>query len=103
MCYVPMYACLLFLMTTWQLVRAVEVSDVHARDAHDLLLKVLFSTQAAAGHLHPDRGVSLRFPRFIRLRPDKTPEEASGPELLVELFNKQTRRVQNAAERLGRT
>jgi len=47
--------------------------------------------------------VSLRFPRFIRLRPDKTPEEASGPELLVELFNKQTRRVQNAAERLGRT
>ena len=59
--------------------------------------------QAAAGHLHPDRGVSLRFPRFIRLRPDKTTEEASGPEVIVELYNKQTRRVQSAAERLGRT
>lgn len=58
--------------------------------------------QAAAGHLHLDRGVSLRFPRFIRLRPDKSPEEASGPELLVELYNKQTRRVQSASERLGR-
>ena len=58
--------------------------------------------QAAAGHLHPDRGVSLRFPRFIRLRPDKTSEEASGPDVIVELYNKQTRRVQNASERLGR-
>ena len=64
--------------------------------------ELLGAPQAAAGHLHPDRGVSLRFPRFIRLRPDKTPEEASGPEVIVELFNKQTRRVQNAAEKLGR-
>lgn len=49
--------------------------------------------RAAAGALHPSKGLGLRFPRFLRLRPDKQPEEASGPELIAELYNKQARRV----------
>lgn len=31
--------------------------------------------------------------RFIRLRPDKSPESATGPDEIVELFQKQTRRT----------
>ena len=40
-----------------------------------------------------------RFPRFIRIRDDKRPEEASGPEVICELFDKQTRKVQPAGAR----
>lgn len=31
--------------------------------------------------------------RFIRLRPDKSPESATGPDEIVDLFQKQTRRT----------
>ena len=46
---------------------------------------------AAAGRVHPTRGISLRFPRFVRLRPDRTPETASGPADVAELFLAQHR------------
>eukprot|EP00878_Enallax_costatus_P033108 GHUV01036495.1.p2 GENE.GHUV01036495.1~~GHUV01036495.1.p2 ORF type:complete len:110 (+),score=30.19 GHUV01036495.1:513-842(+) len=51
--------------------------------------------RAAAGRLHADRGLGLRFPRYLRIRDDKRPEEASGPNFIVDLYNKQTRRVVN--------
>jgi DNA ligase-1 len=49
--------------------------------------------RAAAGLIDPAKGLGLRFPRFLRLRPDKKPEEASGPDTIAELYNKQARRV----------
>ncbi|EFJ26982.1 hypothetical protein SELMODRAFT_96808, partial [Selaginella moellendorffii] len=49
--------------------------------------------QAAAGLVHPDRGISLRFPRFVGERTDKSPEDATSPSELVQLFNAQTRKV----------
>ena len=35
------------------------------------------------------RGLGLRFPRFLRKRPDKTPIEATSEEALVELYSRQ--------------
>ncbi|KAL7544884.1 hypothetical protein ACHAWF_008242 [Thalassiosira exigua] len=46
--------------------------------------------RAAAGNVHSGRGLALRFPRFIRQRPDKMPEDATTGNQLLELFNKQT-------------
>lgn len=64
----------------WEVVAAdITVSPVH---------------HAAMGRVHPERGLALRFPRFIRIRHDKTPEDASDPDTLVALFSKQTRKVE---------
>ncbi|KAA6428449.1 MAG: DNA ligase [Trebouxia sp. A1-2] len=57
--------------------------------------------KAAVGHIHPDRGISLRFPRFITSRNDKRPEDASTPDVIVDLYNKQSRRMTSAAEMLA--
>ncbi|KAK9840432.1 hypothetical protein WJX74_009841 [Apatococcus lobatus] len=56
--------------------------------------------KAAVGHLHPDRGVSLRFPRYIRTRDDKRPEDATGPDVITELYQKQTRKMETAQQAL---
>ncbi|KAK4675147.1 hypothetical protein QC764_500880 [Podospora pseudoanserina] len=44
---------------------------------------------AAVGMVHPDKGLSLRFPRFVRKREDKGIEEASTSEVLAGLYRKQ--------------
>lgn len=41
------------------------------------------------GLVSTSRGLSLRFPRFIRLREDKGTMEASTPEFLASLWKKQ--------------
>ncbi|KAK3285179.1 hypothetical protein CYMTET_7194 [Cymbomonas tetramitiformis] len=47
---------------------------------------------AAVGRVHADRGISMRFPRFIRRREDKNPEDASSPDEIVQMFEQQTRK-----------
>ena len=57
---------------------------------------------AAAGARHAERGISLRFPRFVAERRDKSPEDASGPAEVLALFDAQARRwggQEAAAER----
>jgi len=44
---------------------------------------------AAIGLAHEDRGLSLRFPRFLRKREDKGIDEASTNEFLASLWRKQ--------------
>jgi DNA ligase 1 len=58
--------------------------------------------RAAAGARHAERGISLRFPRFVAERRDKSPEDASGPAEVLALFDAQARRwggQEAAAER----
>lgn len=38
------------------------------------------------------------FPRFIRVREDKRPEDATGPDVICQLFRAQTRKMETAQE-----
>lgn len=49
--------------------------------------------QAGVGLVHPSRGISMRFPRFISARNDKKPEDASSPSDIADLFHQQTRKL----------
>src|SRR5690606_41696335 len=48
---------------------------------------------AGMGLVDEDRGMSLRFPRFIRVREDKGLEEASTGGMLAELWRRQEERA----------
>lgn len=54
--------------------------------------------QAAVGLVHPSRGISMRFPRFIRQRIDKKPEDCTTPMDIADLFNQQTRKMDFSAD-----
>ncbi|KAG6920279.1 hypothetical protein DXG01_005048 [Tephrocybe rancida] len=47
---------------------------------------------AAKGLVSASRGLSLRFPRFLRMRKDKTIEHASTPEFLAKMWRDQEKR-----------
>ncbi|KIW19274.1 hypothetical protein PV08_03568 [Exophiala spinifera] len=49
---------------------------------------------AAIGLVNEDRGLSMRFPRFLKIREDKSIEEASTSEFLANLYRKQEARIQ---------
>ncbi|KAG2439579.1 hypothetical protein HXX76_004931 [Chlamydomonas incerta] len=68
-----------------------EPTEVWELRGADLTLSPVH--RAAAGRLHAERGVGMRFPRFIRMRDDKRPEDATTPDDIVHLYNKQTRKV----------
>eukprot|EP00198_Chlamydomonas_reinhardtii_P008670 XP_001698007.1 predicted protein [Chlamydomonas reinhardtii] len=68
-----------------------EPTEVWELRGADLTLSPVH--RAASGRLHTERGVGMRFPRFIRVRDDKRPEDATTPDDIVHLYNKQTRKV----------
>ncbi|KAI8813621.1 DNA ligase [Cladochytrium replicatum] len=45
--------------------------------------------RAAMGLCHETRGLSLRFPRFIKVREDKNPEDANTPKDIAHIFREQ--------------
>ncbi|XP_011099506.1 DNA ligase 6 isoform X3 [Sesamum indicum] len=48
---------------------------------------------AAIGLIHPSRGISVRFPRFIRSLSDRKPEECSTAADIADMFSLQTRKM----------
>jgi len=44
---------------------------------------------AARGLVSDEKGLSLRFPRFIKIRDDKSVEQASTPEFLANIWREQ--------------
>ncbi len=46
------------------------------------------------GWVRPGAGISIRFPRFIRWRPDKGPEDATTTKELYEMYKRQLKKIE---------
>jgi DNA ligase-1 len=76
-------------MTKWFLEHKVEDQGFRLIVEPKIVLEVAFNNMMRSDR--HDSGYALRFPRIVRLRPDKLPEDADTIETATEIFEKQER------------
>ena len=76
-------------MTKWFLEHTIEVQGFRRTVEPKVVLEVAFNNVMKSDR--HSSGYALRFPRIVRLRPDKLPEEADTIERAKEIFEKQGR------------
>ncbi|MGA8271806.1 MAG: ATP-dependent DNA ligase [Candidatus Sulfotelmatobacter sp.] len=74
-------------MTKWFLDHTIEDQGFRRTVEAKMVVEVAFNNMMRSDR--HDSGYSLRFPRIVRLRPDKTAEEADTIERVREIFEKQ--------------
>jgi DNA ligase-1 len=77
-------------MTEWFLAHTVEDRGFRRIVEPKIMLEVAFNNVMESDR--HNSGYALRFPRIVRLRPDKLPEEADTLERVREIYEKQSRK-----------
>ncbi len=75
-------------MTQWFLEHTIEDQGFRRTVEPKIVLEVAFNNMMQSDR--HDSGYALRFPRIVRLRPDKSPNEADTIERVREVFEKQS-------------
>jgi DNA ligase-1 len=76
-------------MTQWFFEHTIEDQGFRRTVEPKIVLEVAFNNMMRSDR--HDSGYALRFPRIVRLRPDKTAEEADTMERVREIFGKQSK------------
>jgi len=74
-------------MTKWFLEHVIEDQGFRLIVAPEIVLEVAFNNVMESGR--HESGYALRFPRIVRLRPDKLPEDADTVERAREIYQRQ--------------
>jgi DNA ligase-1 len=75
-------------MTLWFLDRTIEDQGFRRTVEPKIVLEVAFNNMMQSDR--HDSGYALRFPRIVRLRPDKSAQDADTIERVREIFSKQS-------------
>lgn len=75
-------------MTQWFLAHTIEDQGFRRTVEPKIVLEVAFNNMMQSDR--HDSGYALRFPRIVRLRPDKTADEADTIERVREIFERQS-------------